>query len=69
MVNPETVRYRRFLSPAGDTAVRPRFAATVAGQPVPVTGAGGYIGSAPVPEYQPSSVVLSAMRAAERVVR
>jgi FlaA1/EpsC-like NDP-sugar epimerase len=46
MVNSETVRYRRFLSPGNETGPRPRLAAAVARQTVLVTGAGGYIGSA-----------------------
>ena len=46
MFNPETLRYNRFLSQAGERNVGLRFASAVAGQPVLVTGAGGYIGSA-----------------------
>ena len=69
MVDSETVRYRRFLSRHDEAAARPSFAAPVAGQTVLVTGAGGYVGSALVPEYRPSSAVLAAMGAVERVAR
>jgi len=46
MLNPETLHYNRFLSQAGERNVGLRFVSAVAGQPVLVTGAGGYIGSA-----------------------
>jgi len=46
MFNPETPRYNRFLSQAGEDDAGLRFAPVAAGQVVLVTGAGGYIGSA-----------------------
>ena len=46
MFNPETHRYDRFLSQAGAEDVGLRFGSAVAGRPVLVTGAGGFIGSA-----------------------
>jgi len=46
MLNPKTLRYDRFLSQAGEKEAGFRFVSAVAGQPVLVTGAGGYIGAA-----------------------
>jgi len=44
--SPETLRYTRFLSPAGGNDVGSLFASAIAGGSVLVTGAGGSIGSA-----------------------
>jgi len=46
MINSGTLRYNRFLSQAGEEDTGCRFVCAVAGRPVLVTGAGGYIGSA-----------------------